>query len=190
MTTIDDYVGALKRELRDQPGWIRRREATGLREHLDELPSEAIGQLQAPDLYAREYRTQLDLRTRRLDGWRRASWPRRISIIAFVIALVAVVVIPPAIAHYQPVSINVYFGGPDNVPSHQDHDATVYSFREGGTIKLGMDIRNSGRFAATITSLEDAGELGPFRPTAARQTARARVDSRYAFPRGRPAPSR
>jgi hypothetical protein len=163
MTTVDDYVEALERELRDQPRSIRRREAAGLREHLDELPPDALARLDAPAPYAQEYRTQRDLRSRRLAAWRRLSWPARVAIVAVAVALVVAIGVGTEAGHYQPLTVDVNFSRPGGISVHQVRDETVYSFREGGTLWLGMDVRNTGRFDATLTSLLDEGELGPMK---------------------------
>lgn len=167
--SIDDYVRALESELRDQPRSIRRIEATDLREHLEELPLGALDQLDAPDVYAHEYAAQLGLRRRRILGaWRRTSWPMRLLSVAIALVLVAAVTIPPWIAHYQPVTAEMFFGGPTTAPSRHEHDATVFSYRDGAIVRLGVGFHNSGGSEATITGFDDGPELGVLKLTGVR----------------------
>jgi hypothetical protein len=161
---VDDYVRALDVELRDQPRHVRRAESSALREHLGELPAGALDELDDPASYAREYRAQRGLRTKKFIGaWRRFSWPQRTATFVVVVLLIAAVVIPTAIAHYQPITVNVDMSAGGSALSHQDPhgDGTIYEYREGATLTLGMEFANPSRFAATITSLPDVGELGP-----------------------------
>jgi hypothetical protein len=159
--SVDTYVRALDAELRDQPRRVRRAEAVGLREHLEELPPGALDQLEPPDVYAHEYRAHRDLRTRRVIGaLRRTSVVARIAIVVAVVALVAAVTVPPWVAHYQPVSVNVYLTSPGSVPQHTEHNDLVLSYRDNARIVLGMDVRNSGRYDATLTGYDDGPLLG------------------------------
>jgi hypothetical protein len=161
MTNVDDYVRALERELRDQPRRVRRAEAVGLREHLGELPPGALDQLEPPLVYAREYRAQRALRARRVVGaLRRVPVAGRIAIVALVVVIVASVAIPTWIAHYQPVTANVQFGGPDTVAPRQEHNADVFPYRDDGIIRVGIAFTNSGRFGATITGLNALPDRG------------------------------
>jgi hypothetical protein len=161
MRSVDDYVRALERELRDQPRRVRRAEAADLREHLGELPPGALDALPAPTVYAQEYRAQRDLRSGRVVGaLRRTSVFARIAVVAVVVALVAAVTIPTWVAHYQPVSVNVFLTSPGPLPQHSEHNDLVLSYRDNAHLVLGMLVRNSGRFDATLTGYDDGPDAG------------------------------
>jgi hypothetical protein len=183
---VDDYVHALEFELRDQPRRVRRTEAADLREHLEELPDGTLARLDAPGRYAHEYRAQRNLRRRRIIGaWRGISRAGRIVIVALVIALVAAVAIPPWIAHYQPVTAGLQSGGPDTAPMRSEHDATVFSYRDGGIVRIGLKFDNPGRFDAEITGLEVQPYRGVLQLAGVRVTSR--VQDCCAFELSRPA---
>jgi hypothetical protein len=158
---VDDYVNALELELCDQPRRVRRAEAADLREHLEELPDDALERLEPPAIYAHQYRRQRGLRTRKVRRtWRRMSRLVRVAMIALVFALLAAAIIPPWVTHYQPVTAGIFAGGPNGAPGHEEHDASVYEYRDGAVIRFDMEFRNSGRVDATITGFDDSPEFG------------------------------
>jgi len=134
---------------------IRRAEAVGLREHLEELPAGALDQLEAPDVYAQEYRAHRDLRTRRVVGaLRRTSVGARVAIVVVVVVIAAAATVPTWVAHYQPISVDVFLTSPGSLPQHNEHNDLVLSYRDNAHLVLGMTIRNSGRFDASLTGYE------------------------------------
>jgi hypothetical protein len=156
MTTIDDYARALDRELRDQSRRVRRIEVAGLREHLGELPPDALGQLESPAAYVREYRAHRDLRSRPVLGrLRRTSIVTRIAVVAVVLVIIAAATIPPWAHHYQPLSIDVFLTSPGAIPQHGEKDDLVLAYRDNAHLVLGMTIKNSGPFDASLTSYDD-----------------------------------
>jgi hypothetical protein len=158
--TVDDYVNALAVELRDQPRSVRRRETKDLREHLEELPPDALAGLDEPAAYAREYRAQRGFRTKKFIGtWRLLSRPEQLAGVVFVVLLVAVVVIPTTIAHYQPVTADVQFGGPDAVSPVTQDNAEVFQYRDNGIVRIGIVFDNTGRLGAKITGIAPQPEL-------------------------------
>jgi hypothetical protein len=159
--SVDDYVHALETELCDQPRRVRRAEAADLREHLDELPADALDELEPPAIYARDYRAQRQLKPRKVRRtWRRTPMLLRIAFVAAVFVLIAAALIPPWVAHYQPVTANPFGGGPNGAPAHEEHDATVYSYRDGAAVRFDIEFHNPSRTDATITGFDDGPLLG------------------------------
>jgi hypothetical protein len=169
---VDDYVRALERELRDQPRGVCRAEAADLREHLGELPPGALDGLSAPAAYAREYRAQRDLRSGRVVGaLRRTSLVARVAIVLGVVVVAAAAIVPAGVAHYQPVSVDVFMTSPGPIPQHSEHDSLDLSYRDNAHLVLGMTIRNSGRFDASLTGYDDGPLDGVLKFVAIRQAS-------------------
>ncbi len=115
---------------------------------------------------------------------RRTSIVARIAIVVAVVALVAAVTVPPWVAHYQPVNVNVMFSSTGSVPQRTEVNDTVLSYRDNARIVLGMSVRNSGPFDATLTGYDDGPDAGVLKFVAIRTSSPARCCT---WQTGRPA---
>ncbi len=164
--SVEDYVTALRRELRDQSRSVRRLEAGSLREHLGELPDVALAALDPPDQYARAYRAERGLRTRRVRHWWRGVrwWVRACALVA-TFAAVAFAVVAGALVRYQPVAVSFFAGGP-SVPAGGRHcltpelsERTICTVQTGDEFFAAGTITNHSSFTVDLVrpSLDNYG---------------------------------
>ena len=62
--------------------------------------------------------------------------------------------------HYQPVTVTMWGGGPNDAPGHEEHNATVFSYRDGAIVRFDLELHNPAKVDATITGLDDGPLLG------------------------------
>jgi hypothetical protein len=158
--SVDEYVDAVRRELRDQPRAVRRTETAAVREHLDELPAEARADLGAPRDYAHAYRAGRGLRVYRV-RYRWRAIPRAARVLIVAGALVTIVAVAGAIwlAHYRPADAQFEGFGPVQssrvgVCTTVDFsDVDVCTVRTGDEFFIEGAIANHSRFALDLVGL-------------------------------------
>ena len=88
---------------------------------------------------------------------------RRWVAVAVLVVLVLVAVTAcvgiPSLLRYQPVEAGMFLEGPVGAPSHSEHNATVFAYRDGALVDVGVTFQNTSRFAATIEGFDDGPEL-------------------------------
>ena len=161
---VEDYVRMVSFELRHLPWRIRRDLVAELRGHLDELPARTalIAQLGTPHEYAAELRAAAGLERRRgLVAFVRARRPRNL-----VLTVVALTVIGLAIGavewidSYQPLAFQNGEEPPLGTVEAPGDTSESVVFHKGRPFRLGLDIKNTGRFTVRVLGVPGANAPG------------------------------
>lgn len=93
----------------------------------------------------------------------RRSKRRWVAVAALVVVLLVAVVAGvgiPSLLHYQPIRAGMFLEGPVGAPVHQEHNATVFSYRDHALVYVGLTFENTSRFTATVEGFDDGPEWG------------------------------
>lgn len=168
MTAAEDYLRDVGFALRDLPWRTKRDLLSELRVHLAELPAEPSlrTQLGAPEAYAAELRAAAGLERRRgVIAFLRARRPRNLALTAAALTVIGLVIGAVSwIDSYQPLAFENGEEPPlGTVESPAGYGESVV-FRKGRPFRLGLDIKNTGRFTVRVLGLS----YGPGMPFSAR----------------------
>lgn len=150
----EDYLNRVAFELRDLPWGARRELISELRGHLAELPAgtNLTAQLGPPREYAAELREAAGLERRRgVIAFLRARRPRNV-----LLTVVLLIVIGLAIGSivwidsYQPLAFQNGESPPAGVEQAPGGDSESVVFRKGRPFRLGIDLKNTGRYTVRV----------------------------------------